>query len=862
MRLFFVIKTQSEAGIRPAKIIREKQEQNAHREKRTMRKTLTLCVAALAMATTAIGQKPRVDRGDFLREETGRKEAKASLKAGDRLYGKGEKYYEQAARAYAPAYAYNPKDKALNYKIGKCLLMGDNRAAALEPLLASGPEVAADYYLLLGRAYQYSRDYHHAVAAYGKYVEQQTGRRSRARAQKRVAQPIGECEFSAEAMRDSAAIMVESLGAGINSDYDDYAPALSADGRHMFFTSRRPDKKPRKTASRYDGKEQAYETTNPAYGPVADVTEIGRIASIRNIGVAGYSKTEERLFYYKGKAENGRLRTIALSADGKRWGHGRRVKRRVNKLASHEGALSLDAQNNMYFISDRRGGEGGNDIWYAEHRGGRSWGHPVNLGPAVNTPGNETSVYVTAGGDTLYFASDSRAGFGGYDIYMSVRTADGKWGEAVNMGYPINTAYDELSYLPTANPDVFYVSSSRPGTMGGLDIFSMTVDRRMPFYVTIKATDKESGELISADYSIIGAQENKIVAGGITTTDSTATAHYFEDHGNYKAVCSAAGYYPAEQVVVAPDAKGDTAHMAFALKKIRNPFNLNGTTTDSKTGRPVAATIELRSPDGALIGQTTSSGVTGRYFFHFDDRADVMIEATAPGYNAATASVTGAKIMTKNVIRDIVMTESRTSYTLMGVVTEEGTGKPVAAQIRVTPAGATEAETTVDADSLTGRYTVSLDTKGPYWVDIEARGYFFANDALSFGAQRSAVRNYTLKEMKAGVKITLENILFQTGSSKLKKSSFEPLDKFAELLTKNPDVRIEVSGHTDNVGKADANKRLSRARAKSVRDYLIKRGVEAERIDYAGYGMEQPVESNKTKAGREKNRRVEVKVLE
>lgn len=827
-----------------------------------MRKTLTLCVAALAAATAAWGQKPRVDRGDFLREEAGRKEAKASLRAGDRLYGKGEKHYEEAARAYAAAYAYNATDKALNYKIGKCLLMGDDRAAALEPLLASGPEVAGDYWLLLGMAYQYNRDYHHAVAAYVKHVEQQRGKRSRKRAEARVAQPIRECEFSAEAIKDSAAMFVESLGRGVNSPYDDYAPALSPDGRRMAFTTRRPDKKPRRGGSRYDEKEKAYETTNPAYGPVTDATEIGRIASIRNIGVAGYSKTEDRLFYYKGKAENGRLRTTLRTADGKRWGRGRRVRRRVNKLGSHEGALSLDGRNNMYFISDRRGGEGGNDIWYAEHRGGRSWGHPVNVGPAVNTAGDEASVYVTAGGDTLYFASDGRAGFGGYDIYMSVRGADGEWGEAVNLGYPVNTEYDELTYLPTADPDVFYVASSRPGTMGGLDIFSLKVDRRMPFYVTVRAKDKESGELMRAEYTIKKSAEGGTPIFGETATGDTATAHYFEDHGNYKVTCGASDYYPEEQVVVEPDTKGDTAHIEFALTRIRTPFNLSGTTTDSRTGRPVAATIELRSPDGTLIAQTTSSGVTGRYFHHFDDRADVMIEATAAGYNAATASVTGAKIETKSVVRDLVMTESRLTYTLMGVVTEEGSGAPVAAQIRVTPAGGSEAVATAQCDSLTGRYAVSMEAKGPYWIDIEARGYFFANDAMSFGADRNAVRNYTLKKMKAGVKITLENILFETGSAKLKKSSFEPLDKFAELLRKNPEIRIEVSGHTDNVGKAEVNKRLSRARAKSVRDYLEKQGVEAERMDYAGYGMEQPVESNKTKAGRAKNRRVEVKVLE
>lgn len=827
-----------------------------------MRKTLLLCAAAVAVSAAAYAQKPRVHRSDFLTQESGRDGAKDGLKKGDRLYRKGPKYYEEAARKYGIAYTYNPNDKALNYKLGKCLLMSSDRAAALEPLLASSPDIMPDYYLLLGQAYQYNREFYQAVAAYNKYVEQAGSDREKESAQAEVNQLIRECEFSQENMADSAAFFVNNMGDPVNGYYDDYAPALSPDGQIFVFTSRRPDKEPRKVKTRYGQDEHIYETTNPADGPVSELSQSNRLASIRNLGVAGYSKTENRIFYYKGKAENGRLRTALRTDNGKAWHRGRRVKRRVNKIASHEGACSLDANNNMYFISDRRGGQGGSDIWYAEYRRGNSWGHPVNLGSVINTPGNEESVYVTAGSDTLYFTSDSRLGFGGFDIYMSVRQENGEWGEPVNMGYPINTAYDEVSFLPTANPDLFYVASSRPGTLGGVDIFSLVRDKRLPFTLALVAKDKSSGNFIAADFSISDSATGETLATSKTSAEGLKAFIPFVDHGRYAISYTAEGYHSYTDSIACPAAKGDTALLTLALEPLKHPFTLSGTVSNRKTGRPVAATLEFRDANGALLGQTTSSGVTGLYSYNFDDKVDLSLEASAPGYNPAQVSVAATKATGDQVKQDVAMAESRVTYNVMGVVTEEGTGAPVAAELRFTPTGKSGKAETVVADSITGRYSIALEEKGPFWVDVSAKGYFFASDAVNFGSSRSLVRNYTLKRMKAGVKITLENILFQTGSSKLKKSSYEPLDKFADLLLKNPEVRIEVSGHTDNVGSAASNKKLSKARAKSVRDYLIKKGVAEDRIDYEGYGMDQPVDTNKTKAGREKNRRVEVKVLE
>ena len=103
----------------------------------------------------------------------------------------------------------------------------------------------------------------------------------------------------------------------------------------------------------------------------------------------------------------------------------------------------------------------------------------------------------------------------------------------------------------------------------------------------------------------------------------------------------------------------------------------------------------------------------------------------------------------------------------------------------------------------------------------------------------------------------IEGITFETGKDVIKKSSFPTLDKAASVLTENPSVRIEIGGHTDNVGKPDTNVELSQKRAEAVKHYLEQKGIDAGRLKATGYGSEKPVADNKTKEGRAKNRRVE-----
>jgi len=108
---------------------------------------------------------------------------------------------------------------------------------------------------------------------------------------------------------------------------------------------------------------------------------------------------------------------------------------------------------------------------------------------------------------------------------------------------------------------------------------------------------------------------------------------------------------------------------------------------------------------------------------------------------------------------------------------------------------------------------------------------------------------------------TLKNVFFETGFSTLRKESFPALNELVDALKSKPALIVEIAGHTDNVGTSESNLKLSADRANSVRDYLIKHGIDAKRVFARGYGETQPVADNSTAEGRQKNRRTEIRII-
>jgi outer membrane protein OmpA-like peptidoglycan-associated protein len=121
-------------------------------------------------------------------------------------------------------------------------------------------------------------------------------------------------------------------------------------------------------------------------------------------------------------------------------------------------------------------------------------------------------------------------------------------------------------------------------------------------------------------------------------------------------------------------------------------------------------------------------------------------------------------------------------------------------------------------------------------------------------------KDFLLQGIELGAKVVMKNIFFETGKNTMKQESFQQLNNVIEFMKDNNTLKLEISGHTDNVGSLSANVKLSENRAKSVVDYMIKGGIDKSRLTYKGYGPNQPVAKNNTEAGKAKNRRVEFKI--
>ena len=125
----------------------------------------------------------------------------------------------------------------------------------------------------------------------------------------------------------------------------------------------------------------------------------------------------------------------------------------------------------------------------------------------------------------------------------------------------------------------------------------------------------------------------------------------------------------------------------------------------------------------------------------------------------------------------------------------------------------------------------------------------------------SAGRGKSARRAPEAPRFVLNGITFDTGKATIKSESFERLDSVVEYMTHKKSARIEISGHTDNVGNPQKNKALSKKRANACRDYLISKGIDGGRIDAVGYGDERPIASNNSREGREQNRRIEATEL-
>jgi outer membrane protein OmpA-like peptidoglycan-associated protein len=197
-----------------------------------------------------------------------------------------------------------------------------------------------------------------------------------------------------------------------------------------------------------------------------------------------------------------------------------------------------------------------------------------------------------------------------------------------------------------------------------------------------------------------------------------------------------------------------------------------------------------------------------------------------------------------------------------GKVTDKKTKLGLSSSVQLIDLGTNTTISNVQTDAV-GNYLTTLPIGKDYAFSVNKKGYLFYSDNFLL-SQRSPdstyEKNIVLSPIEKDASIVLKNIFFETNKFNLKTESQSELDKLVQLLNENPTLKIEISGHTDSIGKAPDNLKLSQSRAKAVVDYLISKKITAARLTSKGFGSTKPVAHNKTEEGRAMNRRTEMKV--
>jgi outer membrane protein OmpA-like peptidoglycan-associated protein len=250
------------------------------------------------------------------------------------------------------------------------------------------------------------------------------------------------------------------------------------------------------------------------------------------------------------------------------------------------------------------------------------------------------------------------------------------------------------------------------------------------------------------------------------------------------------------------------------------------------------------------------------------EKDDVYFVLTADGTTGYYASIQKDGLGETDIYSiNFVRTEKEIgpALTLLkGTITDEITGDSLYSKIVIKDLEKNEEVTTIYSNSETGKYLVSLPSGKNYGISVNADGYLFhsenVNIPLSTGYQE-IIKDVQLKKIEVGKSITLNNIFYDFDKSTLRTESVSELDRLVLLMTENSTIKIELSSHTDNMGSDEYNMTLSQARAQSVVDYLITKGISKDRLVAKGYGETKPIATNDTDDGRQLNRRTEFKIL-
>lgn len=459
----------------------------------------------------------------------------------------------------------------------------------------------------------------------------------------------------------------------------------------------------------------------------------------------------------------------------------------------------------MYFTS-RRKGTGGNiaddgmyyeDI-YRTTKTPSGWTSARGVGRPLNTPMHSAAVGLSPDGQQLFVYMDKNGG----DIYVS-RLRGSRWTEPECVGKSINSPYHESkAALSYDNRTLFFISDRPDLSIGGRDIFYSELDRN-------------------------GNWSDPINLGPTINTE-----------------------YDEVDIFLHPD--GRTMYFSSEGHNSMGGLDIFRTVRDENGNwsKPENIGYPINTPGDDAFFVTDASGRTA-YF------ASVRPEGF--GMHDIYEIVFIVDEEKPEEKRDRVL------LTLVkGVVRDAESGFPLEADIQIIDNVKDEIVANFVTNSVTGGYIINLPSGRNYGINVSRTGYLFHSENFNL-PDTAEYQEYTvdidLQKIEIGTTVILRNIFFEFDSYELLPESFAELNRVVDVLNNQKNIRIEISGHTDDRGTHDYNYTLSKNRARSVVNYLINKGINPDRLEYEGYAFSKPIADNETEEGRQLNRRVEFKII-
>ena len=689
------------------------------------------------------------------------------------------------------------------------------------------PESKAVHKLYYGQMLQRNGKCDLAKEWYQKYVEE-------APEDMRGQYLLKACDYETE-LRTKNAGIYEITNVSFNSNLDDFGPSFYGDG--LIFASERDKGTAIKRSHGWTGNpflELYFLKAEPVDKDDACGEQVysqpekfsKELNSKYHDAAASFTSDQRQIYFTRNNYNEGKVGKsdegiVKLKVYYGEIGEDRKVSD-LNSLPFNSDEYSvahptLSADGNiLYFTSDMPGGFGGMDLYYSEKGDGR-WGPPMNMGPEINTEGNELFPYFHEGSKRLYFASDGHIGLGGLDTYYMDQQEGGSWGSIENLGYPMNTISDDFGIIFNEEGTCGYLSSDRDGGVGRDDIYSF---RKMASPVKILVYDENTKEPIEGAMVINSCSGDTMMtaADGYVTFDQkmniccnfTASKEEYAD--NAKEGCTKDIPVGEEVLVEIP--------LSRAIE-----FALEGAVFDALTLLPLDGVELTLTNDCGDDEQTLVTDDSGVFSFVLKEDCCYTLKGTKEDYLAASATDQCTRGLTESMtlqvnlnLQPVLMSDTPIANVPPNTGPVEGPGEG--------PGDGT----------ITGR--PGTQTPGP-----------------------------TTNETAPGDPIPyLVHIYYDFNQSFIRDDAEPELNNLLTMLVDNPQYIVEIGSHTDSRGSHRYNRRLSQRRAESVVRWLTNKGVSRDRLVPVGYGETVNVNNCKnlipcSEQEHQLNRRTEFRVI-